>query len=71
MTDLSPELRELAAECGVATEYWDWRGHHVVQPAETIVPVLRALGVDAATPQAAAAAILRSLVALAQPAKAA
>ncbi len=57
MTGLSPELRDLAAECGVATEYWDWRGNHVVQPAGTIVAVLRALGIDAATPQAAAAAL--------------
>lgn len=57
MTDLSPQLRELAVECGVATEYWDWQGNHVVQPAETIVPVLRALGVDAGTPEAAAAAL--------------
>jgi 4-alpha-glucanotransferase len=57
VTDLSPQLRELAVECGVATEYWDWRGGHVLQPAETIVPVLRALGVEAATPAAAAAAL--------------
>src|SRR6266511_629830 len=57
MTGLSPELGDLAAECGVATEYWDWRGNHVVQPAGTIVAVLRALGIDAATSQAAAAAL--------------
>jgi len=55
VTDLSPQLRELAAECGVATEYWDWRGEQVVQPAETVVPVLHALGVDAADPVAALA----------------
>jgi 4-alpha-glucanotransferase len=55
VTDLSPQLRELAAECGVATEYWDWRGEQVVQPAETVVPVLHALGVDAANPAAALA----------------
>src|SRR5262249_57275120 len=57
MTDLSPELRDLAAECGVATEYWDWRGKYVPQPAATIVAVLRALGIDAATSEAAAAAL--------------
>jgi 4-alpha-glucanotransferase len=57
MTDLSPELRELATECAVARDYWDWRGNHVLQPAETIVAVLRALGIDAATPEAAAAAL--------------
>jgi 4-alpha-glucanotransferase len=57
VTDLSPELRELAAECGVSCEYWDWRGRHVLQPERTIVAVLAALGIDAATPQAAAAAL--------------
>jgi 4-alpha-glucanotransferase len=58
VTDLSPELAALAAAYGVASEYWDWRGRHVPQPAETVVAVLRALGVDAATPEAAAAALL-------------
>jgi len=57
MTSLSAELRDLATAHGVATEYWDWRGKHVAVPAETIVPVLRALGIDAATPEAAAAAL--------------
>ncbi len=57
MTELSPELRELAAECGVAVDYWDWHGRHVPVPAETLVPVLAALGLDAGTPEAAAAAL--------------
>ena len=57
MTDLGAELRDLAEACGVATEYWDWRGNHVAVPAETIVPVLHALGIDAGTPEAAAAAL--------------
>jgi len=56
--DVSPELRELAEACGVATDYWDWRGNHVTVSAETIVSVLRAIGVDAATPQAAAEALV-------------
>jgi 4-alpha-glucanotransferase len=55
--DLSPELRDLAELCGVATDYWDWRGQHVPVGAETVVPVLAALGIDAATPEAAAAAL--------------
>ena len=57
MTELSPELRELAQACGVAVDYWDWRGRHVPVGAGTVVPVLAALGVDAGTPAAAAAAL--------------
>src|SRR5262249_35074991 len=57
MTDLSPELRELAAECGVATEYWDWRGKYVPQPAATIVAGRPALGIEAAPREAAAEAL--------------
>ena len=56
MTELSPQLCQLAAEYGVETEYWDWGGTRVVQPAETLVAVLRALDVDASTPAAIAAA---------------
>jgi 4-alpha-glucanotransferase len=44
------ELRELATVCGVATEYWDWRGRHIAVSAETLTDVLYALGVDTATP---------------------
>jgi len=51
------QLRELAEAYGVATDYWDWRGNHVIVSADTIVAVLHALGVDAATPQAAADAL--------------
>src|SRR5436190_14810016 len=57
VTDLSPELRELAAECGVSCDYWDWQGNHILQPAGTIAAVLRAFGMDAATPQAAVDAL--------------
>src|SRR5690348_12844228 len=56
MSELSAQLRDLAAAYGVATEYWDWRGAHVVQPAETVEAVLRALGVDASAPAEALAA---------------
>ena len=54
---LSEEQRALAAACGVATEYWDWQGRHVEQPAGTVVAVLRALGIEAGTPEDAAAAL--------------
>jgi 4-alpha-glucanotransferase len=52
MTEASAELRQLAEVLGVATDYWDWRGKHTIVSAETIVAVLAALGVDAATPGA-------------------
>lgn len=39
-------LADLARAYGVATEYWDWQGRHVVVGAETIAAVLRALDVS-------------------------
>ncbi|NLT26707.1 MAG: 4-alpha-glucanotransferase [Microbacteriaceae bacterium] len=45
----TPELLELAARYGVATDYHDWRGEHVDVSAETLIAVLRALDVDATT----------------------
>ena len=42
----SPDLTELARASGVATEYWDWQGNHVVVGEPTISAVLQALGVD-------------------------
>ena len=42
-----PRLVELAHAHGVATEYWDWQGRHVVVSAAAIRAVLTALGVDA------------------------
>src|SRR6266508_470611 len=53
----TPALVDLAVAYGVATEYWDWQGRHVVVPAETVAAVLEALGVDASTPDLAAAAL--------------
>src|SRR5579875_631377 len=44
----SEALARLARAHGVATEYWDWRGKHVVVAADTIVSVLDALDIDAA-----------------------
>ncbi len=57
MTDPWPELYELAAACGVATEYWDWQDRHTVVSAETIIGVLAALGVDASTREATEVAL--------------
>ena len=57
MTEPSPDLQHLAEECGVATDYWDWRGNHIVVRAETILAVLGALGIDATTPESVAAAL--------------
>ena len=42
-----PRLVELAHAHGVATEYWDWQGRHVVVSTAAIRAVLTALGVDA------------------------
>jgi len=46
----SPELSDLAAAYGVATEFHDWRGEHTRVPLSTVTAVLAALGVDAGTP---------------------
>ena len=42
----SHALAELARAFGVATEYWDWQGNHVIVGASTISAVLQALGLD-------------------------
>ncbi|MDO5710747.1 MAG: 4-alpha-glucanotransferase [Micrococcales bacterium] len=41
----STALADLARVHGVATEYWDWQGRHVIVSAQTIRLVLGALGV--------------------------
>lgn len=51
------KLLELAHARGVATEYWDWTGRHVEVSTATIRTVLSALGIDASTDAAVAAAI--------------
>jgi 4-alpha-glucanotransferase len=51
--ELSPNLVALATACGVATEYWDWRGEYVAVPESTVVAVLDALGWDASSSAAA------------------
>ena len=55
--DLNPALRQLADAYGIATEFWDWQLRHVDVPAATIVKVLAALDIDAATPEAAERAV--------------
>ena len=52
-----PRLAELAAAHGVATDYWDWLGQHVMVSAESIRAVLAALGVDATTDDAVEASL--------------
>ena len=44
---MDTDLAALAAAYGVATEFWDQAGQHHAVPAETVVAVLAALGVDA------------------------
>ncbi len=44
------DLAALAAACGVATEFWDQGGAYHAVSHETVVAVLEALGVRAATP---------------------
>src|SRR6187551_2791420 len=53
----SPELAELATAHGVATDFWDWRGRHVVVTRESIEAVLAALGVAAHTEESVRAAL--------------
>ncbi|MFD7705924.1 4-alpha-glucanotransferase [Streptomyces sp. NPDC059785] len=50
-------LRELARAHSIATGYTTDRGHRVTVPADTLVAVLAACGVDAATERAARAAL--------------
>lgn len=49
MTELAPSLVELARRYGIATGYQDWVGHYVHVSERTLVAVLAALGVSAAT----------------------
>jgi len=53
----SPELAELATAHGVATDFWDWRGQHVVVTRDSIEAVLAALGVAAHTEESVWAAL--------------
>ena len=48
----TPELRELAREYGVATEYWDQGGTHHRVGGAVLHAVLEALGLDVGSPDA-------------------
>ena len=58
MTEPAASLVELARRCGVATEYLDWTGRHATVAESTLVSVLDALGVSAATEDERAAALV-------------
>ncbi|MBK8447802.1 MAG: 4-alpha-glucanotransferase [Micropruina sp.] len=55
----NPYLAELAAEFGIATEFWDWKGRLTEIPDDTVIAVLAAMEIDAHDEQAAAAAVQR------------
>ncbi|EUA35399.1 putative 4-alpha-glucanotransferase malQ [Mycobacterium xenopi 3993] len=57
MPEPAPSLVELAEKFGIATEYEDWAGRHIAIPEETLVAVLGAFGVAAATEQERRAAL--------------
>lgn len=57
MTEPAASLVELARRHGVATEYDDWTGRRVTVAESTLVAVLAALGVSAATEDDRAAAL--------------
>ena len=54
MSGLDPALAELAAACGVTTEFGDWRGGPAQVSTSAAISVLAALGVDASSPDAIA-----------------
>ncbi|HXO51079.1 MAG TPA: 4-alpha-glucanotransferase, partial [Mycobacterium sp.] len=58
MTDPPASLIELARRYGVATEYADWTGRHQTVLESTLIAVLDALGVPAATEEERSAALL-------------
>jgi 4-alpha-glucanotransferase len=51
------DLRDLAAEYGVATDYWDWQGHYVPVSARTVRGVLHGLGLHVETAEEARTAL--------------
>ena len=57
MTQLPASLVELARRYGVATEYEDWTGRHTIVADSTLIAVLDALGVPAATEDERTAAL--------------
>ncbi|OBK81305.1 4-alpha-glucanotransferase [Mycobacterium sp. 1164985.4] len=57
MTEPAASLVELARRYGVATDYEDWAGRHIAVAPSTLISVLAALGVPAATEDDRAAAL--------------
>lgn len=57
MALMHPTLLALADACGIATQFWDWKGRLVDIADETIVGILAGMGVDAASPESAEAAL--------------
>jgi 4-alpha-glucanotransferase len=57
MTELPDSLVELARRYGVATEYQNWTGRYTVVAEATLIAVLDALGVPAATEDERSAAL--------------
>ena len=57
MAETPQSLGELASRYGVATGYQDWTGRHVDVPETTLIAVLAALGVPAATEDERSAAL--------------
>lgn len=47
----NPRLAELAAEFGIATEFWDWKGRLTEISDETVIAVLAAMEIDTSTPE--------------------
>ncbi|MDX6421574.1 MAG: hypothetical protein QOG28_6194, partial [Trebonia sp.] len=37
------DLRRRAAELGVSVSYWDWQGHEVIVPDETLAAIVAVL----------------------------
>jgi len=45
MSDLDPRIANLASRYGIATEFWDWKGHYRQTPPETLIACLKAMDV--------------------------
>src|SRR4051794_29193839 len=56
-TSLDPVLAQLAEACSVSVEFHDWQGRPRPASPDTLRAVLKALGIDASTPEAARAAL--------------
>lgn len=59
MSEPHASLIALADKFGIARDFWDWKGRHVMIPAETIVAVLASFDIDASTPATCDAALER------------